>query len=133
MPTVPLNQTLIGPEAEIPWGTCEVSQAYGLVVSCRVKETADMEVFLNCRGNAREVLLRNERYEATFEVEFDESVGKQDLGDPIAFPEVGVTGRVLESELMWEREGRKMYSITATHWKDIGNSPTVTHLSETVP
>jgi hypothetical protein len=125
-----LNQTLIGPSATIPFGTCEVNQTYGLVVSCRVKETADVETFMNCSGNVKEVLLRNERYELQMEVEFDETIGKQDLGDPIAFPEVGVTGRVIESELMWEREGRKMYSITATHWKSIGSAPTVTHLDD---
>lgn len=129
MPTTPLHQTLIGESATIPWGTCEVEQAYGLVVSCSVKETADKEEFLDCRGNIREVLLRNERYEAQLEVEFDEGIGKQDLGDSISLPEVGVTAQVVESEIKWERDGRKMYSITATHWKEIGSSPTVTHLA----
>lgn len=124
-----LNQTLINGTA-ILYGTCEVNDGYGLVVSCSVKETADAEVFLNCSGNARMVLLTNERFECDLEVEFDSAIGKPALGDSIAFPEVAVVGQVLESEIKWERKGLKMLSIKATHWKSIGDAPTITNLED---
>lgn len=128
MPT-PLNQTLIGGDT-ILYGTCEVTQGYGIVASCSVKKTADVEPFLNCRGNPRLVLLSNIRMELQLEVEFDEDVGVPALGDSIAFPEVGVVGQVLEAEVKWERKGLKMMTISATHWLDIGDAPVVTELEE---
>jgi hypothetical protein len=126
MPT-PLNQTLIGP-ASILFGTCEVSQAYGVVKSCKEKDTADEQKFLDCRGNTRAVLLTDERIELQLEVVFDDG-NTVDLGDDIAFPESGVTGQVTEAEIAWEQNGEKGYTITAKHWKSLGSTPTVTHLS----
>ena len=134
MAVTPLHQTLIGPDDEdFLYGTCEVSQGYGIVKSAKEKETADKKLFEDCRGNTRAVLLANETIELSLEVVFDATIGKPDLGDDIAFPESGVTGQVVESEVSWEQGGEKGLSITATHWKALGSTPTVTHLSTGSP
>jgi uncharacterized protein YxjI len=128
-----LNQTLISGagNVDILYGTCEVTDAFGIVRSCTCKDAADEQEFEDCRGNVREVLLKKERIELTMDVEFDGDLGAPARGDDIAFPEpFNVTGQILDIEVKWDRNDRKMMTITAKHWKSMGSTPTVTALDD---
>ena len=125
MPTA-LNQTLIGP-GTIDFGTCELAQTYGTVVSGSVKAANDEQVWESCRGNTEVVLLKNERFELTMEVLFNGTL--PDVGDDIAFPEVSVTGQIVDFEITWAQGDRKKLKLNAKHWKSLGSSPTVTSLT----
>jgi hypothetical protein len=126
-----LNQTLIGPNVDILYGTCEVTDAYGIVRSCECADECDEQVFEDCRGNPREVLLTNERIELTMEVEFDAVAGKPERGDDIAFPEpFNVVGQVIKSRVKWEKKDKKLLTIEAKHWRAMGSTPTVTPLDD---
>lgn len=124
----PLNQTLIG-GASILYGTCEVAQTYGTVESGSVKLTGDKQEWEDCSGNTALVLIRNERYELEFEALWDSGGGVPDIGTAIAFPEVGVTGNIIDATLMFAKLDRVKIKITATQWKSLGSSPTVTQLT----
>lgn len=126
-----LNQTLIGPNVDILYGTCEVTDAWGIVRSCSCQDACDEQVFTDCRDNPREVLLKNERIELTMEVEFDGALGAPARGDDIAFPDpFNVTGQITGIELKWERGDKKLMTINAKHWKAMGSTPTVTALDD---
>jgi hypothetical protein len=127
-----LNQTLIGPNVDILYGTCEVTDAWGIVRSCRCKDACDEQVFMDCRENPREVLLKNERVELSMQVEFDSEIGAPTRGDDIAFPDPfnALTGQIIDFEVVWERGDKKLMDITAKHWKAIGSTPTVTALDD---
>ncbi|OAI55330.1 hypothetical protein AYO49_05630 [Verrucomicrobiaceae bacterium SCGC AG-212-N21] len=128
-----LHQTLISQpgNVDIIHGTCEVTDAFGIVRSCRVSDQCDEQVFLDCRGNPREVLLKNERIELTMTVEFDGDLGAPARGDDIAFPDpYSVTGQITGIELIWEQNDRKLMEITAKHWQAMGSTPTVTVLDD---
>ena len=123
-----LNQTLIGVAITIDYGVCEFPTTFGEVVSGSVKLTCDKQEWENCRGNVKLILLRNQRYEMQLEVEFDSALDLPALGDDIAFPFWEVTGQVLDAEIKGSRTERIRMSINATHWIELGSSPTVTQL-----
>lgn len=130
MPT-PLNQTLIADdeEFEILYGVCEITAAFGEVESCELADECDEQEFINCRGNTRAVLLKNERFELDLEVIFDAGVGLPSRGDSVAFPVVGVTGQYIRGRIIWSKEDRVKMRMTCKHWKTMGSAPTVTNLT----
>jgi len=126
-----LNQTLIGPNVDILYGTCEVGEVWGIVRSCTVKDACDEQLFEDCRGNPKEVLLTNERIELTMDFEYDAALGIPARGDDLAFPApFSVTGQVIDLEMKFDRKDKVVVSITAKHWKAMGSTPTVTALDD---
>lgn len=126
-----LNQTLIaaGAQNSILYGCCEWSQAYGTVISAKIDRMSDQQEFKDCRNNQKAILLANKRYEAEMTIEVDPGVTLPEIGASLAFPDVGVTGQVLKIGRQWEQGGLKKATITATHWDNLGDAPTVTELS----
>lgn len=124
----PLNQTLIGDPTDFTFGTCEVSDGHGEVLSASLKDTNDMQKWTNCSGNTKLVLLKDQRFEFVLEVEFASSIGSPEQGDSIVLP-TGQTAQVINTELKWDQNQRKRMTINATHWKSIGSSPVVTALT----
>jgi len=100
----------------------ELGNAFGEAKSANVKRTADKEEFLKNAGSLRACVLKNPRFELSLETLFDDSVDAPGLGERIAFPLVGVVGRILDVEPKWDQSGARMLSITATSWDSLGNS-----------
>ena len=125
---VDVHQTMIG-NNNILYGTCEVEQGFGTVISSTLKRANEKQEWEDCRGNTRLILLRNKRYEVEMEVEFDPSVTLPVEGDSLAFPHVGVTGQILNWDLVFAKADCVKLKITATHWDSLGDSPTVAEIT----
>ena len=123
-----MNQTLIAANGQnsLLYGTCEWPTAYGTVTSAKIDRMGDQQEFKDCRNNAKAVLVANKRYEAEMTIEMDPAVVLPEIGDSLAFPDVGVTGQVTKVSRSWENGGIKKATISATHWDSLGDAPAVT-------
>jgi hypothetical protein len=101
-------------------GTAMLGDDFGSINNASCKRTADKEELEAASGNLRAVILKKPRFELTMEVLFDSSVTPPGLLDQITLPFAGVTGRVLDAEIKWEKGKERLLSITATHWDAIG-------------
>jgi hypothetical protein len=113
---------IIGQQTVI--GTAMLGEDFGTVKSASVKRQADKEDLLNGNGNLRAVLLSKPGFELTLEVAFDASVTPPGLGERIALPLVGVTGRVMPGvEVKWEQGKERGLSIPVNSWDSMEDAP----------
>jgi hypothetical protein len=101
---------------QVVWGTCMLGDDFGQVDSSSVKRTADKVEIENCIGNLKSLLLTKPRFELTLDCIFDTTVTAPGLMEEIALPLVGVTGRVMDVTVKWEKGKERMLSIEVTHW-----------------
>lgn len=129
-----LHQILISGAGNVShsYGTCAVGDTWGIVRSCTVDDEADVQLFEDCRGNVREVLLTNETLKLNIDVEYDPALGKPNRGDDFAFPEpyADVNGQVINTHIKFERKDKVIMTLEVSHWKSMGNTPTVTELDD---
>lgn len=101
---------------QVVWGTCMLGSDFGTVVSASVKRTADKVEVENCIGNLKSLLLTKPRFELSLSCIFASSVTAPGLLEEIALPLVGVTGRVMDVTVKWERGKERMLDIEVSHW-----------------
>lgn len=108
-------------------GTCELAQTYGTVISGELEEPEDRDLIRGCDGNVSAVLLKDDEVTYNFTALFADGVSLPEKGDNITFPtDFGsLVGQVMSRKLVWAREGQKLFSLKASHFKSIGNAPTV--------
>jgi hypothetical protein len=101
---------------QVVWGTMMLLDDFGSVEGASVKRTGDKKEIEDGAGNLLAFLLTKVRFELTFDTIFDATVDAPGPMEIIAFPFVGVNGRVIDSEIKWEKGKERMLSIQATHW-----------------
>lgn len=129
MPQSFLAPAVPGIYDDLVQGTCELSQAYGTVISGELDWPEDLEEIKGCDGLVSSVLLRDDKIGYNFTVLFPDTVSVPAKGTNIPFPTVagaGVQGQVVSAKVNWTREGQRQMSIVARHWKALGSTPTVT-------
>jgi hypothetical protein len=116
------NPIVLNNEFNVVFGTAMLGTTYGEVISCGVKRTADKIEIEGNNGNLLACILKNPRFEASFEILFpaDTEAAVPSLGAQIDFPLAEIAGNVLECEVKWANSAGRMLSITATHWDSIG-------------
>jgi hypothetical protein len=106
---------------QVVWGTCMLGDDFGQVESSSVKRTADKVEIENCAGNLKTLLLTKCRFELTLETIFDANVAAPGKMERIALPLIGVTGRVMDVTVKWEKGKERGLSIEVSHWDSLAN------------
>lgn len=110
------SHVLIGDE-NVVFGTIELADAYGEVVSATVSREADLVEVENRVGGLKAAILNKPRFELEMEVQFDAAVALPELGGSIAFPFASIRGRIMGGiQLVWSNKAAKMVKFKATHW-----------------
>ena len=139
-----MAQTFLAPETpgiydDLVNGTCELSQAFGTVISGEIDLPEDMDEIKGCDGRVSAVLLRRGTINYSFSVLLPDTIELPSRGDNVTFPlsggELGFTGdtalvgQVVSAKVNWTQEGQRKADIVARHWTAIGSAPTVTNLA----
>lgn len=114
------QQILLGSNKH-KFGACEVAQTFGTVKSATLKDSCEKTIFEDCCDDAAAVLLHKETLELTLEVLWTSTAVVPARGMQITFPVANTLGNIMDIETKWEAGGKKMLSITANHWKSMGN------------
>lgn len=101
---------------QVLWGTMMLNDDFGAVMASSVKRTGDKKEIENGAGNLKSFLLTKPRFELSFDTIFDATVEAPGKGHVIAFPLVGVQGRVLDVTVKYEKAKERMLTIEATSW-----------------
>jgi hypothetical protein len=107
-------------------GTCEIAQTFGTVKSATLKDSCEKTIFEDCCDDAALVMLHKEVLELTLEVLWTSTAAVPARGNQITFPVANILGNIENIETKWGSGDKKMLSITASHWKSIGNVEAVT-------
>lgn len=104
---------------QVVWGTMQLGDDFGEIMSSSVKRTADKKEIENGAGNLMAFLLTKARFELTFETIFPSSVTPPGLMDEVVLPLVGVTGIVLDVTVKHEKGKERMLSIEVSYWDSL--------------
>lgn len=110
---------------DVSFGTVEVDQSFGTVEQASLDDFVTEYEVPDAAGGIQSLLLTNPGLEFKFTAQFSNSVEKPAKGTPIAFPNAGVIGNVITSNIAWEGKGQRKISITAKYWESMGSNPTV--------
>lgn len=102
-------------------GTCEVAQTFGTVKSAELSDTCEKTIFEDCCDDAALVMLHKEVLELSLEVLWTSTAVVPARGMQITFPVANTLGNIIDVKTKWGSGDKKMLSITASHWKSIGN------------
>lgn len=119
------QQILLGSNKH-KFGTCEIASTFGTVKSAELSDDCDETIFEDCCNDAAAVLWHNEKLELSLEVLWTSDATVPARGAQITFPVANTLGNIKTIKTKWENGGKKMLSITAYHWKSIGNIEAVT-------
>lgn len=104
------------------FGTCELPQTFGEVISASLARANDIQEIPNCCGGLKALLLRKRRWEMTLKAVFDSTIGLPEEGDPISFPLAGVIGTILNFTIDWTQNDQVQLTINASHWDSLGDN-----------
>lgn len=117
--TYPEN-ILIGDDAVV-WGTAALGTSYGQVKAASFDRDASQQEIMGNQGGLRALVMANPAQKLSFTTVFDSGVTAPGLGDEIAFPLVGVTGRVLNAKVNWTEAGSRELALEVAYWDSIDN------------
>jgi len=121
---MPTSITNIG-NAAIAFGTVELGSTFGQVESGSLERTIEEIGIPDNFGGFQSYLLHNPGFTLQFTAIFPTTAALPTDGEPMAFPEAGVTGNVINYTVNWESKGQRKISVTAKQWSSIGSNPTV--------
>ncbi len=102
-------------------GTCEIAQTFGTVKSAELSNEVEQTTFEDCCDDVVAVLLHKESLELTMDVLWMTTAVVPAIGMQVTFPVANTLGNITGLKTKWESGGKKMLSITAKHWKSMGN------------
>ena len=112
--------------ADISFGTVEVAQTFGTVDSATLERTIEELSIPDGFGGFLAHLLMNPGYKFTLTAFFPSTGTLPADGEPLVFPDAGVTGNILNWTLNYESKSQRKITINAAQWASIGSNPTVT-------